>query len=45
MTTYDEEGALLIVTESLYLDIETTLIVWNHVTTQEADREKPDLRR
>ena len=34
---YDEEGALLIVTESLYLDIET-FDLWNHVTTQEADR-------
>ena len=35
--SYDEEGALLIVTESLYLDIET-FDLWNHVTTQEADR-------
>ena len=35
-TTYDEEGALLIVTESLYLDTDTT-DVWNHFTVREVD--------
>ena len=34
--TYDEEGALLIVTESLYHDTDTT-DVWNHFTVREVD--------
>ena len=34
--TYDEEGDLLIVTESLYLDTDT-IDVWNHFTVREVD--------